>query len=167
MKDLTFGTLLAVFEEIFGSGLFWAMVLAAGLVTVAYLFVLVRDRSMSMRRFLLAQISMPFGAVAAVLFVQSITNSHLRDIGGPIDVIVLLMVAAMGAMGAAILTYVSVRGRDIVSSRASLRPEPARSWSPHRRSVHRSRPRWFRRWSLPYRGSPPVPSRRGQARVRS
>lgn len=106
MKDLTFGTLLAVFEEIFGSGLFWAMVLAAGLVTVAYLFVLVRDRSMSMRRFLLAQISMPFGAVAAVLFVQSITNSHLRDIGGPIDVIVLLMVAAMGAMGAAILTYV-------------------------------------------------------------
>jgi hypothetical protein len=26
MKDLTFGTLIAVFEEIFGRGLFWAMV---------------------------------------------------------------------------------------------------------------------------------------------
>jgi hypothetical protein len=29
MKDLTFGTLIAVFEEIFGRGLFWAMVAAA------------------------------------------------------------------------------------------------------------------------------------------
>jgi hypothetical protein len=60
---------------------------------------------MSMRKFLLAQLAMPFGAVAAVVFVQSVTNSHLRDIGGPVDVIVLLGVAAMGAVGAAILVY--------------------------------------------------------------
>ena len=39
MKYLTFGTLIAVFEEIFGRGLFWAMVAAAVLVTLAYLFV--------------------------------------------------------------------------------------------------------------------------------
>lgn len=105
MKELTFTTLIAVFEEIFGRGLFWAMVIAAVLVTLAYLFVLIRDRSMSMRKFLLAQLSMPFGAVAAVLFVQAMTHSHLRDIGGPIDVIVLLAVAAAGAVGAAILVY--------------------------------------------------------------
>jgi hypothetical protein len=48
---------------------------------------------------------MPFGAVAAVLFVQAMTHSHLRDIGGPVDVIVLLGVAAMGAIGTAILVY--------------------------------------------------------------
>ena len=48
---------------------------------------------------------MPFGAIAAVLFVQGITNSHFRDIGGPVDVIVLLGVAVMGAVGAAILVY--------------------------------------------------------------
>lgn len=105
MKELTFGTLIAVFEEIFGRGLFWAMVIAAALVTAAYLYVLVRDRSMSMRKFLLAQLSMPFGAVAAVVFVQAMTHSHLRDIGGPVDVIVLLGVAVMGAVGAAILVY--------------------------------------------------------------
>ncbi|MDT8854125.1 DUF5368 domain-containing protein [Paracoccaceae bacterium Fryx2] len=105
MKELTFGTLIAVFEEIFGRGLFWAMVAAAAIVTLAYLFVLVRDRSMSMRKFLVAQLSMPFGAVAAVLFVQAMTHSHLRDIGGPIDAIVLLGLAAMGAIGAAILVY--------------------------------------------------------------
>ena len=45
------------------------------------------------------------GAVAAVVFVQVMTSSELRDIGGPIDVIVLLGVAGMGAVGAAILVY--------------------------------------------------------------
>jgi uncharacterized membrane protein YhaH (DUF805 family) len=119
MKDLTFTTLIAVFEEIFGRTLFWAMVAAAVLVTLAYLFVLVRDRSMSMRKFLLAQLSMPFGAVAAVLFVQAMTHSHLRDIGGPVDVIVLLGVAVMGAVGAAILVYTLqslLRGKDAAQS---------------------------------------------------
>ena len=68
MKDLTLETLLAVFEEIFGFGLFWAMVAVAVIVTLAYLYVLVRDHSISWRKFLLAQIAMPFGAVGAVLF---------------------------------------------------------------------------------------------------
>lgn len=105
MKDLTFATLIAVFEEMFGRGLFWAMVAAAVVVTLAYLFVLIRDRDVSWRKFLWAQLSMPFGAVAAVLFVQAMTSSHFRDIGGPVDVIVLLGVAAVGAMGLAVLVY--------------------------------------------------------------
>lgn len=105
MKELTFETLIAVFEEIFGRGLFWAMVVAALIATAAYLYVLIRDRAMSMRKFLWAQLSMPFGAIAAVLFVQGVTSSHFRDIGGPVDVIVLLGVAIMGAVGAAILVY--------------------------------------------------------------
>lgn len=105
MKELTFETLIAVFEEIFGRGLFWAMVLAAVLVTLAYVFVLVRDRSVSWRKFLLAQLSMPVGAVAAVIFVQIMTDSHLRDLGGPVDLFVLLGVGVVGAVGAAILVY--------------------------------------------------------------
>lgn len=105
MKDLTFGTLIAVFEEMFGRGLFWAMVLVAAVITVLYLYVLIRDRAMSMRKFLYAQLSMPFGAIAAVLFVQGVTHSGFGDIGGPVDVIVLLGVAAMGAVGLAILIY--------------------------------------------------------------
>ncbi len=105
MKELTFGTLIAVFEEIFGRGLFWIMVALAALVTLAYLYVLIRDRAVSMRKFLWAQLSMPFGAILAVIFVQRMTNSGLRDIGGPIDVIVLLGVAVLGAVGGAILVY--------------------------------------------------------------
>ena len=105
MEQLTLETLIAVFEEIFGRPLFWVMVVAAAVITLAYIYVLIRDRSVSMRKFLLAQLSMPIGAVAAVVFVQSVTHSHLRDIGGPIDVIVLLGVAAMGAVGTAIFVY--------------------------------------------------------------
>jgi apolipoprotein N-acyltransferase len=105
MKEMTLGTLIAVFEEMFGAWLFWGLVAAAALVTLAYLFVLVRDRAVSWRKFLLAQVAMPFGAVAAVVFTFWITNSGLRDIGGPIDAIVLLGVAVLGAVGAAILVY--------------------------------------------------------------
>jgi hypothetical protein len=105
MKDLTFQTLIAVFEEMFGRWLFWGLVAAAVVVTLLYLFVLVRDRALSMRKFLLAQLSMPVGAVAAVLFVLKITESHVSDIGGPVDVIVLLGVALLGAVGIAILVY--------------------------------------------------------------
>lgn len=105
MKDLTFGTLIAVFEEIFGRGLFWAMVAAAALVTLAYLFVLIRDRAVSWKKFLFAQLSMPVGAVLAVWFVMVMTKSKLSDLGGPVDLIVFLGIGAAGAVGMAILVY--------------------------------------------------------------
>jgi NADH:ubiquinone oxidoreductase subunit K len=105
MEELTFQTMIAVFEEVFGAGLFWAMVAAAVVVTVAYLFVLIRDKRVGMRKFLIAQLFMPVGAVAAVWFVMVMTDSALRDIGGPVDVIVLLGIAGVGAVGLAILVY--------------------------------------------------------------
>ncbi|WBU53929.1 DUF5368 domain-containing protein [Paracoccus sp. SCSIO 75233] len=105
MQDLTFETLIAVFEEIFGRGLFWAMVVGASLVTLAYLYVLIRDRAVSWRKFLFAQLSMPVGAVLAVWFVMAMTKSRLSDIGGPIDVTVLSCIALVGAIGMAILVY--------------------------------------------------------------
>jgi NADH:ubiquinone oxidoreductase subunit K len=105
MKDLTFGTLIAVFEEIFGRGLFWAMVAAVALVTLAYLFVLIRDRAVSWKKFLIAQLSMPVGAVLAVWFVMVMTKSKLSDLGGPVDLIVFLGIGAAGAVGMAILVY--------------------------------------------------------------
>jgi len=48
---------------------------------------------------------MPVGAVAAVAFLMAITSSSPSDLGGPIDLIVLLGVAAAGAIGMAILVY--------------------------------------------------------------
>jgi hypothetical protein len=105
MKELTLETMLAVFEDMFGFWLFWALVAAAVAITVAYVYVLIRDRHVGWRKFLVAQVFMPVGAVLAVIFVMWVTHSHLRDIGGPIDVIIFLGIAGLGAVGIAILVY--------------------------------------------------------------
>ncbi|NPD18934.1 DUF5368 domain-containing protein [Alterinioella nitratireducens] len=105
MQELTHETMTAVFEEIFGRSLFWLMVAAVALITLGYIYVLVRDRAVSWRKFLLAQLSMPLGAVLAVWFVMAMTRSRLSDIGGPVDVMLLLGIAALGAVGMAILVY--------------------------------------------------------------
>ncbi len=105
MKDLTLPTMIAVFEEVFGSWLFWCLVAGAIVGMILYLYVLIRDRSLSLRKFLWAQISMPFGAIAAVWLVLKVTSSRLADLGGPIDFIVLLGIAAVGAIGISIVVY--------------------------------------------------------------
>lgn len=105
MKELTPETLLAVFQEMFGAGLFWFLVAVLVIVTLAYLYVLIRDRSISMKKFVLAQISMPLGAIAAVLLVLVVTNSQLNDLGGPVDVLLMLGIAMIGAIGISILVY--------------------------------------------------------------
>ncbi len=106
MEEFSLSTFLAVFEEMFGTVLFWALVAIAILFTLAWIYVLFRDRALSFRKYLVAQLSMPFGAVAAVAFVLWITSSRLGDIGGPIDWLVLLGVAAVGAVGLSIVVYV-------------------------------------------------------------
>ena len=105
MKDLTLPTLIAVFEEVFGGWLFWGLVAGAVVGILLYLYVLIRDRSMSLRKFLWAQISMPFGAVAAIWIVLQTTSSNLSDLGGPVDLVVILAIAALGAIGSSIVVY--------------------------------------------------------------
>ncbi len=106
MEEMSIGVLIAVFEEMFGRVWWWAMVVAAVVITAAYIYVLIRDRKKSMRKFLIAQLSMPIGAVAAVWFVLARTGSSLSHMGGPLDWIAMLGIAAAGAIGCAILVYV-------------------------------------------------------------
>jgi|SRR5690625_364272 len=105
MQELTFETLIAVLEEMFGPFVFWALLTIAIMITVAYFYVLVRDRALSMKKFIWAQICMPIGAIGAVWFVMGTTDSSFIDLGGPIDYIILLGVAVLGAVGCAILVY--------------------------------------------------------------
>ncbi|MGC9417996.1 MAG: DUF5368 domain-containing protein [Rhodovulum sp.] len=106
MKELTLETLIAVFQEIFGAALFWTMVAVAIIITLASIFVLIRDRSIEGRYLARAELSAPIGAIAAILFVQYMTNSGFSDIGGPIDLIVLLGTGVAGAGGLIFLAYV-------------------------------------------------------------
>ena len=94
MKELRFETLIAVFEEMFGRGLFWALVAAAALVTLAFVAMVLRERRLRAGWLLRAELLAPVGAIAAILFVQWITSSGFRDIGGAIDVVVLIGIGA-------------------------------------------------------------------------
>ena len=106
MKELTLSTLLAVFEEVFGIGLFWTLVAVAAVITVAFLWVLLRDRRLKAVPLLQAELLAPVGAIASIWFVFAITSSGLKDIGGPIDIIVLLLIGIAGGVGSVILLYV-------------------------------------------------------------
>jgi hypothetical protein len=106
MKEMTLGTLIAVFEEMFGRGLFWLLVAVATVVTIAFVAMVLREGRLVAGRLLRAEIFAPIGAVLAVAFVWWITSSGLGDIGGAIDLLVLLTIAAVGGVGFAILIYV-------------------------------------------------------------
>ncbi|MCA1242228.1 DUF5368 domain-containing protein [Stappia stellulata] len=108
MKDLTLSTLLAVFEEMFGVFLFWGLVAAALAVTAAFIVIVLREHRLEGHRFLRAELMAPVGALAAILFVQWITSSGFSDIGGPVDVIVLIAIGTTGAVGLTIVTYVAL-----------------------------------------------------------
>ena len=123
MKDLTLSTLFAVFEEIFGRGLFWAMFAVAVLVFLAFVYTVVRDRGLDSRNFLRAELAAPVGAIAAILFVQWFTSSGFSDIGGPVDVIVLIMIGLAGAIGLVFVAYLAMALlRPVAENRKSALP---------------------------------------------
>ena len=105
MKELTVSTLLAVFEEMFGRWLFWALVVLAFAVVIALVFVLIRERRLRARRLLLAELIGIAGGIFAVWLVLAVTSSRLSDLGGPIDVIAMVGIWITGALVALIASY--------------------------------------------------------------
>ncbi len=105
MKEFSMPMAIAVLEEIFGRGLFWLMIAVAAIVAIIYFYILIRDRSVGWKKFLLAQLSMPVGAIGSVMFIQHVTHSGFADLGGPVDLMLLLGVAFFGAIGVSIAVY--------------------------------------------------------------
>ncbi|MDX2158309.1 MAG: DUF5368 family protein [Hyphomicrobiaceae bacterium] len=105
MKELTFSTLVAVFEEMFGRWLFWALLALALAVALAFVLVLVRERRLQARRLILAELIGIAGGLAAVWLVQTVTSSRLTDVGGPIDAVAIMGIWITGAFVALIASY--------------------------------------------------------------
>jgi hypothetical protein len=121
MKELTLGTLIAVFEEIFGAACFGRWLRRCA-----------RHAGLSVRadprpRGELEEV--PSGAAvdagrrgAGGLVRDGGDRFSFADIGGPVDVIVLLGIAVLGAIGMAILVYTLeslVRRRSVAGGEAS------------------------------------------------
>lgn len=105
MKELEIGVFVSVFVEMLGPLLFWTLVAGIVVVTAAFAWVLLRDRGLDSRRLVRAQVVGLAGGLAAILFMQWITNSGFRDIGGPVDLMLVALIFVLGAIGAAILAY--------------------------------------------------------------
>jgi hypothetical protein len=105
MKELDPWVFLAVLQEMLGP-LLWVLLALAGLATIGFLAVLVRDRGrLRARRLVWAEAAGLLGGIAAVLLAHAVTDSGFADIGGPIDWVVLATIFLAGGFGTTIAAY--------------------------------------------------------------
>jgi drug/metabolite transporter (DMT)-like permease len=107
MKDLDIGTLVAVFQEMLGPWLWIGLALAA-VATLAFIYVVVRDRGFVPARLVWSEVVAVAGGIAAVLIMQAVTHSGFGDIGGPIDWVLVALIFAAGAVGTTIGVYAAL-----------------------------------------------------------
>jgi hypothetical protein len=104
MKDLDLATLVAVFQEMLGWS-FWAILAGSVVATLAFAFVLVRDRGVVAARLVRAEVAGVLGGVAAVAAMFMVTNSSAADMGGPVDWLLAVGIFAGGLVGGTIAAY--------------------------------------------------------------
>ncbi len=105
MEEFNIGSFIVIFEEMFGAFFFWFLVLAAVAVVLFFVYIKISNESLKTKQYQWWKFALPLGAIIPVLFVQWISGSNFADIGGPIDVIVIVLIATGGAVGAAVLAY--------------------------------------------------------------
>jgi hypothetical protein len=106
MKELTLETLIAVFEEIFGRGLFWAWWPRCDRDARPICSCLSVTARSAGRSSCWLSCPCPSARCWRCGSCMAMTDSSIWPIiGGPVDIIVLFGIAAVGAIGAAILVY--------------------------------------------------------------
>ncbi len=112
MKEMTLAGIIAIFEAMFGVWLWWLLVIVTIVTIGAFFFTMFEYKRYSSKHFYWAKISAPIGAFVAVVVIFSMTHSTINDIGGPIDLIVLVLVAIGGAIATTILAFLAQANRD-------------------------------------------------------
>jgi hypothetical protein len=106
MRHANLEIMFSILMEMFGPSLLWSMLSVATVITAAFIFVVIRDHKLESRDLVRAEIWAPVGGIMAILFLQFMTESGFSDLGGPIDIIVLILTGCTGALGLTILVYV-------------------------------------------------------------
>lgn len=104
MKELDPLILLSVFQEMLGA-LLWPLVAIMVLGTLAFMLLLVRERSIVSQRFVRSQALGLFGGVFALMLMANVSSSGFTDAGGPADWLLIALVFGLGLVGAAIVFY--------------------------------------------------------------
>ena len=104
MKELDLLILLSVFQEMLGA-LLWPLLAIMVLGTLAFMLLLVRERSIVSQRFVRSQALGLFGGVFALMLMANVSSSGFTDAGGPADWLLIALVFGLGLVGAAIVFY--------------------------------------------------------------
>ncbi|MDN2568302.1 DUF5368 domain-containing protein [Aquibium sp. A9E412] len=104
MQELDPMVFFSVFQEMLGLWL-WLILALAAFGLAAFVYALVRDGGLVSRRFVWAQLAGVAGGFVAIIFMWWITNSSPADIGGAIDVVLVLAIWIGGFLGWTILAY--------------------------------------------------------------
>lgn len=95
---------VAVLHEMLGP-LLWLIVAGSVVATVAFIWLLVRDRGLVSRRFVTSELVGVAGGFAAVAVMLVATQSRLGDVGGPVDWLLVALIWLIGAGGTTVLVY--------------------------------------------------------------
>jgi len=118
MQNFDPAMFVAVLYEMLGP-LLWVIVLGSVIATLAFFWLLIRDRGLVSRRFVMSELVGIAGGFGAVLLMQLITHSRLVDVGGPVDWLLVALIWLIGAGGTTVVIY------DLWGLWAGRRPEPA------------------------------------------
>ena len=104
MKDLDPLVFWAVFREMLGPWLY-VIIAVAVVATLLFLRAILAEHGLSARRLVWSQVAGLAGGVAALLFMWGITKSSIRDVGGPIDALIVVGIYLVGWAGATMRFY--------------------------------------------------------------
>ncbi len=104
MSELDLAVFWSVFVEMLG---FWLYIIIAVAVVTTILFIraVLQEQGLDFRRFVMSQALGLAGGLAALFFMWWITNSSIRDVGGPIDALLVVGIYLLGWAGATMLFY--------------------------------------------------------------
>lgn len=104
MKELTLPTLYAVFQEMLGIWL-WPLILICIFGTLSFFMLVVYEKRIATRRLRVSQLIGLLGGVLALFIMFKLSYSSLSDVGGAIDVLLLLMTYVGGFVATTIILY--------------------------------------------------------------
>lgn len=112
METIELTTLIAVFSEMLGIGL-WALLFIALGTAVAFIALLWREKGVRAQRLLRAQLVGIAGGILALVIMVRVSASGFTDAGGPADWLLIAFVFLLGWVGSTILTYSAMGWRSL------------------------------------------------------